>query len=77
MEDLFTDSYAEWNRLLFYEGRLATFDKSWPHKEENLSPANLAKAGFFFCPDRLDRDNVKCPFCFKCLCNWEPGDDPL
>nr|WUR10786.1 inhibitor of apoptosis protein 3 [Calliteara abietis nucleopolyhedrovirus] len=53
--------------------RLRTF-VNWPHKQgKNLSPSNLAKAGFFYTGED---DKVKCFYCDGGLHGWESDDSP-
>ncbi|XWW93942.1 hypothetical protein V2A60_001881 [Cordyceps javanica] len=74
-----------------YDARLASFRKTtkkrgstagrgakplnWPHKQ--ITPASLAKAGFYFNPSPENPDNCTCFLCQKGLDGWEAGDDPL
>ncbi|PVV04616.1 hypothetical protein BB560_000880 [Smittium megazygosporum] len=42
-----------------YEFRLVTFQLLWPHKSNSkslISSANMANAGFYYCPDRVGDD---------------------
>ena len=50
--------------------RLLTFRDAWS-QEVPVTPAQLARAGFFFTGVA---DRVKCAFCFGALRNWEDGD---
>ncbi|XP_041356973.1 baculoviral IAP repeat-containing protein 3-like [Gigantopelta aegis] len=56
-----------------YRQRLDSFD-GWPYGLEHQSPANLARAGFFFhnVPDR-----VKCFQCGLGLRDWDDTDYPM
>ncbi|XP_078693584.1 baculoviral IAP repeat-containing protein 7-like isoform X2 [Branchiostoma floridae x Branchiostoma belcheri] len=51
--------------------RLSTYH-TWPHTF--LSPAELAKAGFFY--TLKGGDSARCFHCGGGLKNWQPGDDP-
>jgi len=51
--------------------RLASFE-NW--SVPFISPADLAKAGFFFLNEH---DNCKCAFCHNCVGEWVEGDDPM
>lgn len=63
-----------------FESRAASFvpptkrAKGWPHKSP--SPADLAKAGFFYKPTS-SKDNVECFMCSRYLDGWEQDDDPI
>ncbi|KZF25196.1 hypothetical protein L228DRAFT_265671 [Xylona heveae TC161] len=48
---------------------------TWPHSSP--SPAELARAGFFYRPTASSPDNVACFLCHKALDGWESEDDPL
>ena len=60
------DSYE--NNYSTFKERLKSF-KSW--KNDNVSPEDLAKNGFYF---YRDLDLVKCNFCHIIIGNWQPGD---
>ncbi|MCJ1380934.1 hypothetical protein MMC17_004043 [Xylographa soralifera] len=47
----------------------------WLHKSP--SPADLARAGFFYAPTISCPDNVTCFVCEKGLDGWEEEDDPV
>ncbi|KAF2403912.1 hypothetical protein EJ06DRAFT_579828 [Trichodelitschia bisporula] len=47
---------------------------SWPHAE--LSPEELARAGFFYRPEHDKLDNTQCFMCFVQIVDWEPTDIP-
>ncbi|OAR00523.1 hypothetical protein LLEC1_03816 [Akanthomyces lecanii] len=82
---------ADTEKYFTYDGRLASFRKTtkkrgsiigrggkplnWPHKQ--ITPASLAKAGFYFNPSPDNPDNCTCFLCQKGLDGWEAGDDPL
>ncbi|EGX96217.1 chromosome segregation protein BIR1, putative [Cordyceps militaris CM01] len=82
---------ADIEKYFTYDGRLASFRKTtkkrgstvgrgakplnWPHKQ--ITPASLAKAGFYFNPSPDNPDNCTCFLCQKGLDGWEAGDDPL
>ncbi|KAK5987944.1 Protein bir1 [Cladobotryum mycophilum] len=83
---------ADTDQYFTYEARLNSFQKTtkkrgstaggratkalnWPHKQ--ISPASLARAGFFFRPSPESPDNTVCFLCEKGLDGWEAGDDPL
>lgn len=75
------------------EGRLQSFSKSkgskstsskassslvWPHPNTfAANPQTLAEAGFYFCPDKDDIDNVRCFMCEKELGGWDKDDNPF
>lgn len=75
-----------------FETRLSTFSASrtkknglpahpaWPLKPSthpNLTPRNLAQAGWYFKPTKSEPDLVKCFLCGKELGGWEEQDDPF
>ncbi|KAJ2970583.1 hypothetical protein NQ176_g8123 [Zarea fungicola] len=83
---------ADVDKYFTYEARVASFRKTtkkrgstagrgaakplnWPHKQ--ITPARLAKAGFYFNPSPTNPDNCTCFLCQKGLDGWEAGDDPL
>ncbi|KAJ6789181.1 hypothetical protein PWT90_03305 [Aphanocladium album] len=82
---------ADAEKYITYDGRVASFRKTtkkrgstagraakplnWPHKQ--ITPASLAKAGFYFNPSPENPDNCTCFLCEKGLDGWEAGDDPL
>ncbi|KAJ3497503.1 hypothetical protein NLG97_g1855 [Lecanicillium saksenae] len=82
---------ADAEKYFTYDGRVASFRKTtkkrgstagrgakplnWPHKQ--ITPASLAKAGFYFNPSPENPDNCTCFLCEKGLDGWEAGDDPL
>jgi len=60
--------------LLRYElYRQQTFDGKWPDNSF-ISPAELAKAGFYYVGPR---DTVRCTFCSGKLVNWKATDNPM
>ncbi|XP_068118512.1 baculoviral IAP repeat-containing protein 7 isoform X2 [Hyperolius riggenbachi] len=62
---------AVYPELVEERQRLSTFH-NWP-QHTGVTPAQLARAGFFYTGHR---DNVKCFHCDGELRNWESGDDP-
>jgi hypothetical protein len=44
--------------------------------EMRTDPAQLARAGFVFMPEKDSEDLVKCPYCQNALDGWEATDDP-
>ncbi|MFH4974610.1 hypothetical protein AB6A40_001319 [Gnathostoma spinigerum] len=77
-EELLKLDYNRQNQYIFYVGRLASFTRTWPHRNNpNLSPEKMAEAGFYFNADFSHGDNVKCAFCFKELWDWQDNDDPI
>ncbi|XP_008108386.1 baculoviral IAP repeat-containing protein 7 isoform X2 [Anolis carolinensis] len=71
MEEAAVDSQPEYPDLAMERDRLRTYD-SWP-SDAQVSPEELAGAGFFYTGDR---DYVLCFYCDGALRNWERGDDP-
>lgn len=73
----------ESNRLLsFTATRTRRFNlpshSAWPlspSTHPNLTPALLARAGWFFTPSKASPDQVTCFLCRKSLGGWEEGDD--
>ncbi|CAF1458838.1 unnamed protein product [Adineta steineri] len=55
--------------------RYETFQKNWPHTNENPLPSieSFVDAGFFYTGDQTI---VKCFYCKKSLKHWAPTDDP-
>ncbi|KAL8799127.1 MAG: hypothetical protein Q9182_006133 [Xanthomendoza sp. 2 TL-2023] len=47
----------------------------WPH--ESPTPAQLAKAGFYYDPSASDSDNTTCYLCHTNLNGWEEDDNPI
>lgn len=53
---------------------------AWPltsSTHPHLTPAHLAKAGWFFTPSKSSPDQVTCFLCKKSLGGWEETDDPF
>jgi hypothetical protein len=51
---------------------------NWPRTDcLYATPKNLAKAGFFYRPNKENLDRVACFTCTVCLVNWEVADDPV
>jgi hypothetical protein len=53
--------------------RLATFRQWKTNTESNISPALLAKVGFYYTGKG---DNVRCDVCQLEIDSWKPGMDP-
>ncbi|KAL8807889.1 MAG: hypothetical protein Q9200_004489 [Gallowayella weberi] len=47
----------------------------WPH--ESPTPAQLAKAGFYYNPETSEPDNTTCYLCRTNLSGWEEDDNPI
>lgn len=57
------------------EARLQTFEEKWPNNQ-NLIPG-LAQSGFYYWPEEVGQDSVRCAHCGVSLDSWEPFDDPM
>lgn len=56
-------------KLSTIQSRVLSF-KEWPHT--NITPQQLAKFGFYHCPDDEDDDLVACFACGIRHCQWDP-----
>lgn len=65
------------DELMWEAERLKTF-KNWPFgKNHTCSPEAMARAGFYACGNKEEKDLAKCFVCLKELNGWEANDDPM
>ena len=55
------------------ETRILSFSDNWPHRVDNLSPEQMAKAGFLY---RGSDDRAICFYCGLCIYQWADTDIP-